>query len=79
MYRLSVLITAVLISAGCDQKPAKAYTADVCPVSGRKLGEHGAPYVFVRDGQEVKLCCEPCLDKFNQDPAKYLKEIAAKN
>jgi hypothetical protein len=38
----------------------------------------GGPYVFVKDGQQVKLCCEGCLDDFNEEPEKFLKEIAAK-
>jgi YHS domain-containing protein len=47
-----------------------------CPVSGDKLGgDMGKPYVFVYQGQEVKLCCPDCKDKFDKDPAKYIKKI----
>ena len=46
-----------------------------CPVSGEKLGEMGKPYVFVYQGQEVKLCCSGCKKDFDKDPAKYLKKI----
>jgi YHS domain-containing protein len=48
-----------------------------CPVSGDKLGEMGKPYVFVYQGQEVKLCCPDCKKDFDKDPAKYLKKIRA--
>jgi hypothetical protein len=44
-------------------------------VSGEKLGEHGKPYVFTHEGQELKLCCKPCLKDFKKDPAKYLKKL----
>ena len=47
-----------------------------CPVSGDKLGaDMGKPYVFVYQGQEVKLCCPMCKADFDKDPAKYLKKI----
>ena len=48
-----------------------------CPVSGDKLGEMGPPYVFVYQGQEVKLCCSGCKKDFDKDPAKYLAKIRA--
>jgi len=53
-------------------KPDKLTT---CPVSGDKLGEMGKPYVFVYQGQEVKLCCSGCKKDFDKDPAPYLKKI----
>ena len=48
-----------------------------CPVSGEKLGEMAPPYVFVYQGQEVKLCCSGCKKDFDKDPAKYLAKIRA--
>jgi YHS domain-containing protein len=48
-----------------------------CPVSGDKLGEMGDPYVFAYKGQEVKLCCKGCKDKFDKTPDKYMKLIRA--
>jgi len=53
-------------------KPDKLAT---CPVSGEKLDSMGNPYVFVYQGQEVKLCCSGCKKDFDKDPAKYLKKI----
>jgi YHS domain-containing protein len=49
----------------------------ICPVSGEKLDEMGKPYVFVYQGQEVKLCCSGCKKDFDKDPAQYLKKIRA--
>ena len=48
-----------------------------CPVSGEKLGEMGKSYVFVYQGQEIKLCCSGCKKDFDKAPAKYLKKIRA--
>jgi YHS domain-containing protein len=59
-------------AAATPPKPDKLTT---CPVSGEKLGEMGKPYVFVCQGQEVKLCCSGCKKDFDKDPAKYLKKI----
>ena len=55
--------------------PAKPDQMTTCPVSGEKLGEMGSPYVFVYQGQEVKLCCSGCKKDFDKDPAKYVKKI----
>lgn len=57
--------------------PPKPDLLPTCPVSGDKLGEMGAPYIFVYQGQEVKLCCPDCKKDFDKDPAKYMKLIRA--
>ena len=53
---------------------AKPYPLSTCLVTGEAF-EHGKPYTFVHDGQEIKLCCKDCLADFNKEPAKYLKKI----
>ena len=64
-------------SVGSIPKP-KPDLLKTCPVFGEKLGgEMGKPYVFVYQGQEVKLCCADCKTDFDKDPAKYLKKIRA--
>lgn len=77
------LLTAAFLAgpltllAGETNKPkAKAYPLDTCAVSGEKLGGMGDPYVFVHEGQEIKLCCKGCLKDFKKEPAKYLKKVA---
>jgi hypothetical protein len=76
------LATPVLALAADQSSPAQAknvkpYTLKTCIVSGEKLdGEMGKPYLFVHQGQEIKLCCKSCLKDFNKEPAKYLKELA---
>jgi YHS domain-containing protein len=57
-----------------DAKP-KPYPFDTCLVDGMKLDSMGAPYVFVYQGQEIKLCCTDCKSEFLNDPNKYLKKI----
>ncbi|HXB61077.1 MAG TPA: hypothetical protein VNU95_16005 [Candidatus Acidoferrales bacterium] len=57
--------------------PPKPDLLTTCPVSGDKLGDMGKPYVFVYQGQEVKLCCPDCKADFDKNPDKYLKLIRA--
>jgi YHS domain-containing protein len=52
-----------------------AYPLDTCVVSGEKLGTMGEPFVFMHEGQEVRLCCPKCRKEFDSDPAKYLAKI----
>ncbi len=56
---------------------AKPYPLKTCIVSDEQLGgDMGKPYVFVHEGQEIKLCCKGCLKDFDKAPAKYLKKLA---
>ena len=64
-------------TSATNNPPAKAIPSplNTCPVSGDKLGEMGAPYVFVYQGQEIKFCCPDCKKDFLKEPQKYLKQI----
>jgi hypothetical protein len=53
---------------------AKAYPLNKCIVTDEAF-EHGKPYVFVHDGQEIKLCCKDCLADFQKEPSKYLAKL----
>jgi YHS domain-containing protein len=75
---LALAATALTSTARADTStnaPAKPDKLTTCPVSGEKLDSMGKPYVFVYQGQEVKLCCSGCKKDFDKDPAKYLKKI----
>ena len=64
-----------VLAAEQKAEKAKPYPLDKCVVSGEKLGDHGKPYVFTHEGQEIKLCCKDCLKDFKKEPAKYMKKI----
>lgn len=70
---LTILATGCLARAADGQKPA--YPLTTCVVSGKSLDSMGGPYVMDHQGREVRLCCEHCKPKFDQDPAAYLKKI----
>jgi ribosomal protein L24E len=61
-------------NADMKTSSAKAYPMDKCVVSGEAL-EPGKTYTFVRNGQEVKLCCKDCLAEFNKNPDKFMAQI----
>ena len=55
---------------------AKSYPLNKCIVTDEAF-EHGKPYTFVHEGQEIKLCCEDCLADFKKEPSKYLSKLNA--
>ena len=73
------LTTGLTSPRGDGQTTAKwtgdAYTLEICPVSGKKLGSMGDPIVKKYDDREVRFCCEGCIDKFEADKHKYWKQI----
>ena len=75
-----VAVAVVRADDSATNNPASKpipYPLNTCPVSGDKLGEMGAPYVFVYQGQEIKFCCPDCKKDFLKDPQKYLNQIKA--
>jgi hypothetical protein len=72
-----VWLATPFVGLAQDKKTEKAkpYPLDKCVVSDEKLGEHGKPYAFVHEGQEIKMCCKDCLKDFKKDTAKYMKKI----
>ncbi len=87
-WRIGVAALAVMaLCVGCGgdtgngdavaaKTEAKPYTLETCIVSGEKLGSMGAPVVRVHEGQEVKFCCESCIEDFEKEPAKFLAKLA---
>jgi YHS domain-containing protein len=56
---------------------AKAYPLNKCLVTDEGF-DHGKPYTFVHEGQEIKLCCKDCLADFKKEPSKYLSKLTSK-
>ena len=65
-------------SGAAAKTAAKPYPLEVCIVGGEKLGSMGKPFVFVHQGQEIKLCCDGCKSDFDKEPAKFLAKLAPK-
>lgn len=61
-------------------KPAapKPYPLKTCIVSDNDLDSMGEQASFVHQGQTIKVCCKPCIAKFEKNPSKYLKKLEGK-
>jgi len=70
-----LLASCASTTSGGMTSGTKPYTKDVCLVTGNKLGSMGTPVTLVHEGQEVKLCCRPCVAKFKADPPRYLANL----
>ena len=77
MRKLVAALALALALPACASTPAgvKPYPLDTCLVTGTKLGSMGDPLVKVYGDQEIRFCCDPCLDAFERDPAKFLKML----
>jgi nitrous oxide reductase accessory protein NosL len=69
-----------LALAGCSKEKqtaeAKPYPLDTCLVCGMKFAEMEKPYVFVYQGQQIKVCDESEKAIFEKDPGTYMKKLA---
>jgi YHS domain-containing protein len=70
-----VALTSTALAADKKTDKPKPYPLDKCIVTDEKLGEMGKPFVFIHEGQEIKLCCKSCQKDFKKAPAKYLKKL----
>lgn len=53
----------------------KPYPLTTCIVTDNDLDSMGEQTSFIYEGQEIKVCCKPCIAKFKKNPAKYLKKL----
>ncbi len=71
-------LSGLLFGAGALTPAAAkdtAYPLKTCLVSGNTLGSMGDPVTKAYNGQQIKLCCKPCIKKFDANPAKYLSKL----
>lgn len=89
MIALSALLTSFTLGGSIStevtvkpsisaKKKAKPYLLKKCIVSDEDLGSMGDPIIFVYKGQEIKVCCKPCIKKFKKNPKKYIKLLTEK-
>ncbi|MBM3840522.1 MAG: hypothetical protein FJ398_21680 [Verrucomicrobia bacterium] len=57
-------------------KKVKPYPLQLCVVSDEKLDSMGEPFVFIHDGQEIKLCCKDCKKDFDKNAAKFTAKLS---
>lgn len=62
--------------ASLGGRGAKPYPLKTCIVTDNDLGSMGDEQRIVHQGQEIKFCCKPCVDKFQKNPERYLKKLS---
>ncbi len=88
-FLIFIALTSCLLVAAdkpAEAKPAdtgkaatpKPYPLKTCIVSDNDLDSMGEQASFVYQGQTIKVCCKPCIAKFEKNPAKYLKKLEGK-
>jgi YHS domain-containing protein len=50
--------------------------ATVCPVSGHDV-DPAKVVTVTYEGREIQLCCQDCVEPFNNEPAKYMAILDA--
>lgn len=74
----SLLLIGTLTWAAEKTVAPKTYPLKTCIVTDNDLDSMGEQASFVYQGQTIKVCCKPCIAKFEKNPAKYLKKISGK-
>lgn len=79
-FLLLTLLCLLAPAARAADKPAvpKPYPLKTCIVSDNDLDSMGEQASFVHEGQVIKVCCKPCIAKFEKNPAKYLRKLEGK-
>lgn len=79
-FPLLYLLCLLAPDTGAADKPAtpKPYPLKTCIVSDNDLDSMGEQAAFVHEGQVIKVCCKPCIAKFEKNPAKYLRKLEGK-
>ena len=70
---------AMPMTGAASGQPATTTAAGdmaTCPVSGEKMAK-SKMLTAEYQGKTYYFCCKPCLEKFKQNPTKYLKDTAA--
>lgn len=75
--RIACLLLAGMTIVSCSKSAstaenARPYPLKTCLVSGKDVGSMGRTVTKVYDGQEIKFCCPPCIEKFEARQAEYL-------
>lgn len=73
---LALVSTPLSAHSRSGLKMTKRYPLTKCVVSNEDLGPKGEYIRFIYKGQEMKVCCKPCMKKFKKDPKKHLKTLA---
>ncbi len=72
------MLATLAVAAGCGDvrtAGARPYPLSTCIVTDNDLGSMGDEQSYVHEGQEIKVCCAPCIEKFKANPARFLAKL----
>ena len=72
---LLLLAACASPSGGPTAGGIRPYPLKTCLVTDNDLDSMGERTTIVREGRELKFCCEPCVGKFDKNPTKYLAKL----
>jgi YHS domain-containing protein len=72
---LGLSLSACSSTGSASAPGAKPYPLEVCLVTDNDLDSMGGPVTKVYNGQQIKFCCEPCVEKFEANQARYLAKL----
>jgi YHS domain-containing protein len=79
LHTIAAAILSCITLAACTTTSgvsgAKLYPLKTCIVTDNALDSMGDERSIVHNGQTIKFCCEPCVEKFQSNPAKYLAKL----
>lgn len=55
-----------------------AYPLTLCIVTDEPLGSMGDAFNYYHEDTLVRMCCDHCLEGFQEDPEKYLAKLEIK-
>lgn len=74
----TALLIMLAVAAGCGDaraSGAKPYPLTTCIVTDNALGSMGDEQAYIHEGQEIKVCCAPCIEKFKANPTRFLAKL----
>ena len=71
------ILAFFLVFGSCSSLPegVEPYPFDYCLIMDQDLGSMGDEVSVIHDGRQLKFCCEPCIDEFNEDPKKWMNKL----
>lgn len=63
------------LEAAYAEAQRESYPLTTCAVSGEELGSMGDPVELIAGQTLIRLCCDHCAGKVNEDPAAYIAKV----
>jgi Cu+-exporting ATPase len=72
LLALFLVFSVALVMAAVDEKAGEETLK--CPVSGKEFTKSEASPKYEYEGKTYYFCCEGCIEKFTENPEKYIKK-----